>query len=262
MHPSSLPRASRLILILAVLLALPPAPPPLQAQAAQVSFPIVSDHDFDSGTMTYCLLSSIKDATSLGNIKTTGATATVDAATGTPFTAIAPGDTITVQPGSNNFAQVRYVVTKASSAQITVNDPATDWSGAGSTGYPWSYRNLTCGTSDSAGWFNVSDYRTRTVHFSIEQLVVSAGSVAVQIDCKGSNNWDKPTRVYPPSAPASVGQCDTGLFTVAGATARCEVVLSSDLEASACRFGVSLTDDGGDTGTNRERITASFTGRK
>lgn len=231
------------------------------AQAQMVTRPIVSNHDFDSATMTYAVLSPSKEVIGLNKIKTTGSSATVDAASGTPFADVAAGDEITVLPiGGANSAVVFYVLTRASSTQITA-DRAIDLSGNGATGYSFSFRTLTKGTADDVGWFEVSDgWTSRQITFQVEQLSLLSGSLAVQIDCKGASPWAKPTKVYPPVG--LTGQCGTGLFTVAGATARCAYVLALEERWSACRFGVSLTDDANDLTTNLEKVTAWFEGKR
>lgn len=227
------------------------------------SVPIVLNHDFDDVAPTYCILGPDFDSSKqgLGNVKTAGSNATVTAATGTPFAGLAKGSVITVRPGSAGagLPQERYVLAVGSSSSLTINT-ATDWSGNGTAGFPWTYKNLTCGTGLGAGWFSVSGYSEKAIHFQIDQLVLASGSVAVTIQCKGSSVWSSPTPVYPPSAPASTGQCDTGLFTTAGATARCIVPLA--FNTSVCRLGVALTDDVDDTGTNLEQVTATLEGRK
>lgn len=252
--PSSLSLAARLAL-LSAFLALPVA----RAQQP-ITILIVSNHDFDSATTTYAVLGPFKSGTA--NLKTTGSSATVDAASGTPFDAIvsAPGDVITVHPciGGACAPVERYVLTKPSGAQITINT-AENWSGNNPTGFPFTYRNLSQGTGVGAGWFSVSGIHSPVLYFQIEQLSLAAGSLAVVVECKGSSPWATPNPIYPPAGGS--GQCGTGLFTVAGATARCQIVMHEQADAS-CRFGVSLTDDGGDTGANLERVTAYLTGFK
>lgn len=224
---------------------------------AQVVRPIVSNHDFDSATVTYALLSESRPVIGDTKIKTTGSSATVVAAgAGTPFADVAAGDEITVQPaGGANTAVVFYVLARASGTSITA-DRAVNLSGNGATGYSFTFRHLVTGTAADVGWFPVGGYTSRTIHFWIPQLAVASGSLAVKIDCKASSPWAVPTPVYPPAS--GTGQCWTGLFTVAGATARCAFVLAVEEKYSACRFGVSLTDDGNDLTTNLEQVTAIF----
>ena len=262
------PRRTLSALLLASLIAgFAGAPPRAGAQPSPLeSFPIVQNHDFDSGTKTYCLLGPAIDSQRDGrpNIKTTGSSATVDAASGTPFAALTtvPGAVITVRAGTPVVVpDVRYVLTKPSGAQITV-DTAVDWSGAGATGFPWSYRNLTCGTGDGAGWFGVGQYSAKVIALQIEQVSLASGSLAVTIDGRSDDPWAKPTPIYPMATPPTSSQCDTGLFTTAGTTARCIVVIDPTAAVSFLRVGVSLTDDGGDTGANLEKVTARFMGRR
>lgn len=260
--PSSLSLAARLALLSAFLAI--PASSPGQGGSGAVYVPIVRNHDFDSATTTYAVLGPLRDGAALGlpKIKTTGSSATIDAASGTPFDVLVsiPGDVIVVTPsvGGAVAPQERYVLTRPSGAQITVNAVA-DWSANGATGFSFSYRNLSQGTGAGAGWFSVSGIRSPVLYFQIEQLSLASGSLAVVVECKGPDPWATPNSIYPPTGGS--GQCGTGLFTVAGATARCQIVIHEQADAM-CRFGVSLTDDGGDTGANLERVTAYLTGFK
>lgn len=240
---------------------LTPSPPAARAQGTQAFFrPIVSNHDYDSATVTYALLGPVLDG--VARLKTTGSSATVDAANGTPFSALSapPGPLLIVQPCIGGGCPVveRYVLTRPTDAQVTIN-VATDWSGNGATGFPFQYRNLAQGTTAADGWWSISNIRDPMLSFQIEQLAVASGSVAVVVECKGSSPWATPIPVYPPTG--GVGQCETGLFTTAGATARCQIVIHEQADGQ-CRFGVSLTDDAGDLTTNLERVTAYLTGLK
>jgi len=215
------------------------------------SFPIIADFDADSTTMTYVLFDPPRSGTA--NIKTTGSSATVDAASGTPFAAVAVGDEIFVRD-VDATAQVRYVRAKASSIQITVN-AAVNWSGNGSTGYGFTYRTFRSGTGADAGWFQVGGaFSRRNIYFGLEQ-VNATGGVAFQIDCIMGAPAAKPTLVYPPGGSTA---CETGTLTTA--PTRCLVVLS--LGAQRCRLGAKIVtaDDGDDLTTNREDVHAEFMG--
>jgi len=235
-----------------VMVALALLVPHLGAQADAV-FPIVADFDADSTTMTYVLFDQPRSGNA--NLKTSGSSATVTAASGTPFDAVAVGDEIFVRDGPTD-GLVRYVRDKASGASITVNS-AVNWSANGATGFGFSYRTLRTGTGDTAGWFNVSRWKRRKeVWFGVEQLVATGG-VLFQVDCITGAPAAKPTKVYPQGSTAG---CDNGTFTAAGAASRCVVVM--DLDATRCRFGVKIVtaDDGDDLTTNREDIHAEFHG--
>lgn len=254
-----MPLSRRVAILLAAGLAFLPVPPGWAQTPGLTSRLIFANHDFDASSMTYCLLE--RDwHNGAANLNTTGSSATVDAASGTPFTPLAKGSIISVTPGSgaSGAPQERYVLTTPSGSQITINT-ATDWSGNGSTGFPFTYRNLACGTGDGDGWFSVSDFTTKTIQLDVAQLSLASGSLSVEIDCKGASQWSKYKKVYPAATPASSGQCDQGAFTTAGATASCLIVLPFD--AQWCRIGASLTDDAGDTGANLEQVTAELLGR-
>lgn len=247
-----------LVSILAVVMA-----SPALAQvpnSAITSTPIVSLHDYDSATPTYCVLSSLKNQPV--KVRTVGSSATLTAVSGSPFSPfanplkIAPTDEIIVNFGTAPFSKTtRYVQAVASTTSLTMN-AAADFSGNGLLGYSIEYRTLSCGTDALAGWFNVSMSEVKSILLQIDQLAVLSGSVAVTIQCKGISPWAQPIPVYPP--PTGTGSCATGLFTTAGATARCEIVFAREEGWNACRVGVSLTDDAGDLTTNMEQVTITL----
>ncbi len=237
------------ILLALILAAL--ALPQVGSPASQaIVFSIVNKFDSDSATLTYAVFTRATDGTV--NIKTTGSSATVDAVSGTPFATVAAGDELFCRDAEPD-AQRRYVVAKASGAQITVN-AAVDWSRAG--GYQFSYRTLLTGTGAGAGWFGVGNLADKTFSFGVEQLV--ATDVKIRLECITDAPGAQPITIYPPAGGS--GQCGTGTITVPGATARCAYALAG-LTVSRCRFGVITdVDDGDDTGANREDIWAQFSG--
>lgn len=252
----------RLLAVLLALLVTTPAVAQLPSTALS-SRPIVSNHDFDSATATYCVLSNLKKQSV--NVSTVGSSATLTAASGTPFSAVAdpqrvaPGDEIVVGFGTSPFGKTtRYVLAVTSPTTLTMN-VATDFSANGSAGYALEYRTLSCGTTADDGWFAVSMPEVKSIVFQIDQLSVASGSVAVTVQCRTASPWAQAVPVYPPVG--GTGQCGTGLFTTAGATARCEVVFAREEGWNTCRVGVALTDDAGDLTTNLEQITATLESR-
>jgi hypothetical protein len=146
---------------------------------------------------------------------------------------------------------VAYVNTPGASS-VVVNDAINIGAGAS-----WSYRLLTCGTAAGSGWFGVGDVTPRrTWKLSIDQISLASGSMAVVLECRDASAWQQKGTVYPPITPASANQCDTGLFT----TATTCYIVDNDIDVNTCRWLVSLTDDGGDTGANREKVSISVTG--
>jgi len=225
------------------------------AQVASGSFPFVHSYDLDSATFTYPLLELSRPGTA--NIKTTGSSATIDAASGAPFAGIGVGSVLTVRTSTAlSTPDFRTIIAKASDVQVTV-EAAVDWSGAGAAGFRFDYQVLTDGTGLGAGWFGVSKYGPKSLYFAIAQQNTTTG-ITIQIECKQAGGL--PVKVWPETT--GTAQCDAdGVFTTAGIGDRCLIQLP-DGPLSSCRLGLKLTstDDGGDTGANRESVFASFSG--
>lgn len=230
---------------LAVLLALALASSGRAGGDSSVS--VVSKWDLASvGTIQYAIFGPRVDGTNY--ITTSGSSTTVTAVTGSPFTPVLVGDELFVRDGPTDGLR-RYVTAKASGVSITV-DTAVDWSRAG--GYFFSYRPLRAGTGDDAGWFGVTGVFDKTISFGLE-TINATGGIQVQIDCIANGVGTKPVKVYPPIS--GTGQCGTGLFTVAGITARCDYPISA-YTTGRCRFGAKIVT--ADTGV--QDIWAVFSG--
>lgn len=218
------------------------------AQNPPDEFPIVANYNVQSTSYIYPLFDPLRDGSGLGNIKTTGSSTTVDAATGTPFSVSTVGDEISVLV--NSIPQVRYITAVGSSTQITVNS-AVNLSANGTTGYQWNYRSLKAGTGAGNGWFDVSLMESGNIAFGVE--TINATDLKVRIECAAYGAQANPIQIYPP--PTGTGQCAVGTFTVAGITARCGVVFNERWQR--CRFGVLAN-----TPTSTNNVSAYFIGRK
>jgi hypothetical protein len=208
--------------------------------------PIVAAYDLTSTSYTYPLLGNPLSGSA--NVKTSGSSTTVTAASGTPFADVAVGAELTIQTDVTTRV-VRAVTAKASDTSITV-DTAANLSGNGSTGYPFSYRPLSDGTGLTQGWIKVSQYSEKNYVFEVN--TINATNITVRVECKSSGDMASPIQIYP--ATGGTGQCGTGVVTTAGITGRCAVVSYEPWDQ--CRVGFILT---GDTGA--QSITAGFMGR-
>lgn len=208
--------------------------------------PIVAAYDLSSTSYTYPLLGNPVNGSA--NIKTSGSSATVTAASGTPFANVAVGDEITVQT-STSTRVTRAVTARASETSITVSS-AADLSGNSTTGFPFTFRPLSDGTGATQGWIKVSQYNEK--NFIVEVNTIAATSITIRIECKSSGDMASPTQIYPPVG--GTGQCGTGVVTTAGITARCSVVSYEPWDQ--CRVGYIIDTDGG-----AQSITTGFTGR-
>jgi hypothetical protein len=200
--------------------------------------------DLDATAFTYPLLGD--SLAGIGNLKTTGSSATIDAATGTPFVGIAEGDELTVYLG-NAPPAVFVVAVRTSDTQVTAQ-AAQDLSGNGEAGFTFSFRHHTSGTTTGFGWFDVSTYDAKNVVVQIDQAVATGG-IQYSVECKASTFWSQPVTI---SAPAAVTSFP----------ARVSVPIT--VPYSQCRVGYKIVtgDDGGDLTTNREAITTTFQGHR
>jgi hypothetical protein len=233
-----------------------------------VRIPLMSDDDSDSvGAFRYCaLLGSGDDANAQGrmvNIRTTtatsGSTTVTAVTTGTgPFQNVAVGDELTwPTPGTTPAGTatpaggetVRYVVAKASADSITVGPAAIDLS-IPATGYPFTHRKLSCGTTAAFGWFSTINFQDFDVTVSVDQGDATSVDAILQCENVGAvsmanNIWVKNYLL------ATFGNAETGRTTVA-------VFNHFD----RCRVGISLASDASDAGANAEKISAVVRGRR
>lgn len=216
-------------------------------------------YDLDSTTLTYCVSSQLN--TGIGRIKTSGSSTTVTTVTAgqSVFAPITVGDTITVNvSGTEVF---RTVTAKASDTSITVN-AAVDLENSGN-GYPWSYRDVACGTGANDGWLNVAGYKDKVLTFGYDAGDATDG-VDVRWECKTSVPGANPVTVYPGEtdgcggATLSSGFCNFATASV-GITNRLALVVYEPW--AYCRIGIKIrTADASDAGANLESIDAGFNG--
>jgi hypothetical protein len=127
----------------------------------------------------YCVTD---EGRSVANAKTASSTTTVTAAvSGTnPFDKLDVGDELSFNVSGTFYR--RKIATKLSGSSITV-DSNIDLSGNGTSGYPFTYKDLQCGASDSDGWTNVDGMGNKTI--KVEVLTMSAtGGLDYSLECR------------------------------------------------------------------------------
>lgn len=211
----------------------------------------------DATTATYCVVKGKAGDPFRGSIPgpstitTSGSstTTTEGVASAAPFTLLAVGDVISVSSPDGTTAN-RVITAKASGSSITV-DTAWDLS----TAVPFSWWDVTCGTTASDGWIDVAGADRVAITFEIDQLNVTGG-IDMQIQCRASGISSSPVQVFP---TCSSGSCATVQnYTTAGIASSTTVVL--EVPYSTCRVGIFIhtSDDGGDLTTNEELIDVSI----
>ncbi len=238
---------NRLIRFLLSLLILQGSLAFAQTQPVHVSQTLVYRYDLDATAETYCSLSQREVAVS---VRIAAATSTTVTGTGA-FTNVAVGDMIfgtdSLAGGGETYTAV--VVARASANSITVESALT------LTSATLFYRTLTCGTGATDGAFPVSRYHDFTVQFDVDQLNVTGG-IDGRLLCKTSPGaqW---AQVYPVLSAGTVTPSYVNLSAV-GPWLK-EVSGAYD----QCRVGMLIhtSDDGGDTGSNSERVTITIKGR-
>lgn len=237
--------------ILAALLALFVGAVGAQAQST-VELPLCSDFDLDSTSYTYCVTTGIEGnpfgtpfSTPGARVTTSGSSTTVTAATATsaPFAQATAGDELMFT--YNGTTVRRYVVTASSVDSVVVN-AAVNFATPGAT---VKRLKRTCGTSATSGWFPVRNTIGGSVTYSIDQLDVTGG-IDVKFECRNQS---------------SVATANT-VTAVVNKTAVTAVVIQWDetFPWHECRLGFKIgsADDGVDTTTHLEQITAFVTERR
>jgi len=234
---------------------------PLWAQSSQeLRANFAHLYDLDSTSLTYCVMTG--NGSPFGppnagtlNVETSGSSATVTAVSGTPFTDLAVGDTITgyLSTGVSNTV---VIVAKATGAEVTVSS-AVNWDETG--GVPFTWWDQTCGTAATNGWIPVLP--AKYVGFSVYYVQGDLDALSVTIECRRSGIGAQPEIVYPgpDSNCGNDGTLGTNECEFATDPAELGVV---DIAPTyrECRVGLRVkTTDASDTTTNLEQITAVLT---
>ena len=201
-------------------------------------------------TAAYVFCNVAPTRNGIGPISTVGSSATVSATDGTSavFGGVGVGDEIYVN------GTTRYVVT-ASSATSVVLDAAINLS-ANALGYPFTYRHISCGYSNSDGWVLVAHGHS--------DMPASVGLSVDQASDTGGVDWIlegkyRDALLMQPTIFAS-GNLSSACIVGAPAST-CNVVMPIADRSMMIRLGLRFgtTDDAVDTGTLKEKINAVLT---
>jgi hypothetical protein len=149
------------------------------------------NHQYDLNATSYIYCVTVEGRGPDGQrITTSGSSTTVTAVTGSPFALLGVGDDLVVN--NSGTSERRRITAKASDASVTVNS-AVDWSN-GAAGFPFNFKNITCGTTDEDGWVSATNLTEKEVKVLIE-TEASSGGVDFSIECRGTGEDDEPAQL-------------------------------------------------------------------
>ena len=235
---------------------------PGRAQTAYFSI----GYDVESTTLTYCAMlgsrgdpwgEPLKVSVPIDTVGSSTSVSAVTAATN-PFANVAVGDALFVRLGAagGNVTDMVWVTVRTDADNITVSS-AVDWS----AGFVFEYLDLTCGTSSTDGWINVTKFKT--VQLTIQYEIGDLGGLDVTWECKEGSLVSEAIQAYPGAASdCGFGTLNTDVctFTVAGDIQSSRLTQKiPDNGFSFCRLGMAeRTSDGG----TREAVHGIVTGRE
>jgi len=233
------------LLLLVLLIALPPL-----ATASEVkSTTLFYTRDTDVTAVEYCVsrgqsgrIFAGSGAKGDGKVSTVGSSTTISAVDTDKDAfenVIAEDDFVTF-----SYQGTRYTrsVLSVSEDSFTV-DEAVDLSDE----FEWRYYKVTCGTDSDAGAIDVGGWASALFIYDIKQLSVTGG-IDIRGECRGGSPgspWQIVTESEDEVAETAVG---VDYFAVD----------LSEAGFEQCRFGhyIDSADDGSDTGSDREEVTA------
>lgn len=232
-------------LILA-LIAAPVAPQGFSADRAVLA----AVYDLDSASYIYCATRGINGTTTDRNKNPPQGAHLIDAAAGSTtvtsdgsrssFNNVLVGDILFINRAGVTLERV--VMTKADANSITVNAALN---AAATVDATFTFRTLSCGTTDTSGAFPVQGFHSFTIQVILAQE--NSASTDYQVECRNFGPGMAWSIVNGPNN-------DTGVFND---------IFATDLGFSECRVGAKVnTDDGADTGAAAEQLTIIVTWRK
>jgi len=251
-----------LAILLALLLALLPSHPlPAQVNETEIEIPLASLYDLDSTSYIYCVTTGengqVLNPSTNNGIRVTSTTTALAAATAStsPFSAVAVGDEITVitpsGPGGLGIPETRVVTVRTDANNITMNAAFT----AEVTNVQFSWRDRTCGTAATSGWFPVSTYRGVSVSLQVTQIVVT-GHIDFKVQCRQTGVDNTPVDVY----AEGMSNYRTGGYDAAQVDNDLIIIHNGVVLFNQCRVGMLIhtADDGDDLTTNAEQVTVKL----
>lgn len=247
-------RVSMLVALLALLILSVPGPA-VQAQqiTGVVSFPLMSEYDLDSTSYTYCVTTGqggrvlSPGRPGAGRIKSAAASTTVTSFTTSSgaLDVVAVGDELEIngpsfQNGSENPVIFRYLTAVASDNSVTVNSAVT-LTQTGGHGY--LFRQRSCGTAATSGWWPMRGMGYATVQFDVAQLTATGG-ITYKVECRVQGAVSNPVIVSGPTVMTAATDGPDGI-RVQGPWDECRL-----------GFKITTSDDGSDTGVDIEKLNA------
>jgi hypothetical protein len=227
-----------------------------QGSPSNHSVVLVSDYDLDSTDLIYPITVG-RDLTVLGEsfivtekVTTSGSASTtltaVDATNQDPFAQVVAGDELEFIIPPNGTFERRYVVSKASDDEITINANITI--AAAGVGFRYRKRDL-----DENGWIPVRQFANWSFWIEVDQLVDGGAGVVTSLQCKPAGTVEITNELATDTIAAATFPGNSKLYYSDGS-----------FPADYCRLGIKLdtADDGDDLTTNAEKITVGFVGRR
>jgi hypothetical protein len=216
--------------------------PVVSAEVSVTQQILLSKYDLDSTDYIYCKMSDLQPG--LGRIETDGSNATVTALSGdSSFSALAVGDEV-VANNQNLTAPVTFTIIARASATSVTADQAVNIDVTGASAFQW--RDLTCGTTASDGWFRLPPGRTTgSIIYRQGDL---EGGVTFIVEGRNRGSYGVPSQLV------------TGVLATESATLNSDNTFIIGEDFQEYRVGIkATTSDPGDAGANIEQVGVEFT---
>jgi hypothetical protein len=220
-------------------------------------------YDLDATTMTFCTAVGVdgtvwdaQDKAGDAQVDNSGSSTTItDTGTGHPFTNVAVGDELLIDVAG--VLTPRGVIARASADSITV-DEAIDLSAAD---YDFTYRDTTCGTASTSGWVYVGNLHDLTVFFDLSQYTGDGNGLDIRLQGSIStpDGYTNITQLWPTDKEVGGAATVANLLT-AGETSNVMIRVQEPIEYIRLGMLHHTADDGTDTTTDAEQITAGILG--
>jgi hypothetical protein len=213
------------------------------------TIPLFTDYDLDATTYTaVCTTGRMggvlddwipgtnKIITSSSSTTTTSATSSTSA-----LQAVEAGDELLVMLAG--VPTRRYVTAAASVDSVTVN---AAWTlDDVSTGHAYWYRNRISGTGAETCWIPVAGYKSFNVQFIVDQLDVTGG-INFKLECRMDGPISSPSTIF--------------LVNYTAVDSDGYAVESNKWDSCRVMIDIGSADDGADTTTHTEKLSAYFQG--
>jgi hypothetical protein len=146
-----------------------------------------------TGSVVGYLYCSTDEGRGTFNALTASSSTTVTgAASQAPFAKLGVGDELSFNVAGSFLRRV--ITAKASDSSVTV-DSAINLSGNSTTGYPFTYKDLTCGNSDTDGWVNTDGISNKIMTILVNALSATGG-LDYSAECRGLGDASTPVKLF------------------------------------------------------------------